>query len=269
MMNTVRSLDGTQIAFDRTGDGPPLVLVGGALSDRHAATNLVTSLASSFTVIAFDRRGRGDSGDTPPYAVEREVEDLDALLDEVGGAALVYGHSSGAVLALRAAEAGLAIPKLAVYEPPFIVDGGRDPLTADYVTHIEELVAAGRRGDAVVYFLTHGVGLPAPAVEQIRMSPGWPSMEAMAHTITYDNLVLGDAMGGSPDPLRRWATLQTPTLVIDGGASPAWIRNSARTLAQTLPKAEATTLEGQDHGAASEALAPVLAAFFSRVASPA
>ena len=269
-MNTVRSRDGTQIAFDRTGDGPPLVLVGGALSDRNAATSLATSLASSFTVIAFDRRGRGDSGDTPPYAVEREIEDLDALVNEVGGgAALVYGHSSGGVLALRAAEAGLAIPKLAVYEPPFIVDDGRDPLRADYFTHIEELVAAGRRGDAVVYFLTHGVGIPAPAVEQMRMSPGWPSMEAMAHTITYDNLILGDAMGGSPEPLRRWATLQTPTLVIDGGASPGWIRNSARTLAQTLPNAEAATLEGQDHGAASTVLAPVVTAFFSRVASPA
>ena len=268
-MNTVRSRDGTQIAFDRSGDGPPLVVVGGALSERQAATSLATSLASSFTVIAFDRRGRGESGDTPPYAVEREIEDLDALLNEVGGAALVYGHSSGGVLALRAAEAGLAIPKLAVYEPPFIVDGERDPLTADYEAHIEELVAAGRRADAVVYFLTHGVGLPAQAVEQIRTSPGWPSLEAMAHTITYDNLILGDSMRGSPGPLRRWATLPTPTLVIDGGASPDWIRNSARTLAQTLPNAEAATLEGQDHGAASSALAPVLIAFFSRVASPA
>jgi pimeloyl-ACP methyl ester carboxylesterase len=268
-MNTIRSADGTQIAFEPTGDGPPLVLVGGALSDRNAATNLVTSLASSFTVIVFDRRGRGDSGDTPPYAVEREIEDLEAVVKASGGAAFVYGHSSGGVLSLRAAEAGLAIPKLVVYEPPFIVDGGREPLTADYFTHIEELVAAGRRSDAVIYFLTHGAGFSAQAVEQMRLSPRWPSMEAMAHTITYDNLILGDTMGGSPEPLRRWATLHTPTLVLDGGASPGWIRNSARTLAQTLPNAQAATLEGQDHGAASSALAPVVTAFFSRVASPA
>lgn len=262
-METAQSADGTTIAFERTGVGPAVILVGGALSDRSAATNLATGLADALTVVAFDRRGRGDSTDTPPYAVEREIEDVDALIGAVGGSAFVFGHSSGAVLGLRAAAAGLAISKLGVYEPPFIVDGTREPLPADYVAHLAELAASGRRGDAVEYFMTVGVGVPAEVIAQMRRAPMWAGMEALAHTLAYDGRVMGDAMAGSPAPLRRWASLRTPTLVVDGGASPPWMRNAARTLAETLPNASYRTLEGQDHGPASSVLGPVLAAFFA------
>jgi pimeloyl-ACP methyl ester carboxylesterase len=262
-MEATRSADGTTIAFDRTGTGPSLVLVGGALSDRGAAADLASHLDAGLTVIAYDRRGRGASTDTPPYAVEREIDDIDALIRAAGGSAFVFGHSSGAALALRAAEAALPIERLAVYEPPFIVDDTREPLPNDYVAHLEELAAAGRRADAVEYFMVVGVQVPAEMVTQMRGSPMWPAMESMAHTIAYDGRVMSDTMGGSPAPLRRWATLATPILVLDGGASPDWMRNSARTLAETLPNAEYRTLPGHGHGPSSSALAPELIEFFS------
>jgi pimeloyl-ACP methyl ester carboxylesterase len=259
----VRSKDGTTIAFDRLGDGPPLILIGGALSDRSAAASVSSGLATSFSAIAFDRRGRGDSGDTPPYAVEREVEDVEALIDEAGGSAFVFGHSSGAALALVAALRGLPIPRLALYEPPFIVDDSRPPLPPDYVVHVDELVKEGRRGDAVEYFLTVGPMVPAEAVAGMRSSPMWPAFEAMAHTIAYDGAVMADASSGSPEPLTRFADVTIPTLVMDGGASPPWIRATARTLADTLPNSHHRTLEGQDHGPHDEVLVPVLVEFFT------
>jgi pimeloyl-ACP methyl ester carboxylesterase len=262
-VQTVRSRDGTTITFDRRGHGPPVVLVGGALSDRGGAADLAAHLEDDLTVITYDRRGRGDSPEVAPYAVEHEVEDLAALIEAAGGTAFVFGHSSGAVLSLRAAEAGLPIPRLAVYEPPFIIDTSRPPLPDDYVPHLDALLAAGRRGDAVEYFLTVGVLLPPAAIEGARRSPGWPAMEALAHTIAYDGLVMGDTMGGSPDPLRRWASLAVPTLVVDGGASPGFMHNAAKALADVLPNATATTLEGQTHGAAPDVLTPVLVAFFT------
>ena len=183
-MDRITSADATTIAFDRWGQGPALILVGGALSDRSAAVGLAGKLAPHFTVIAFDRRGRGDSGDTAPYAVEREVEDIVALLDEAGGSAFVFGHSSGAVLALETARTFPArVPKLAVYEPPFIVDDSRSPLPADYAAQLETLVSEGCRGDAVAYFLTTGPGVPAEVVESMRGEEYWPSLEAIAHTL--------------------------------------------------------------------------------------
>jgi pimeloyl-ACP methyl ester carboxylesterase len=263
-METLRSKDGTTIAFDRSGGGPPLILVGGSLSNRSAAVGLTRHLTGAFTVIAYDRRGRGDSADTPPYAVAREIEDIDALIGEAGGSALVFGHSSGAVLALRAAAAGLAIPRLALYEPPFIVDGSRPPVPADYLEHLDGLLAAGRRGDAVAYFMTAPVGLPDGVVAQMRDAPSWPPMEALAHTLAYDGRITNDTMSGSPAPLQQWASLATPTLVMDGGASAPYMRSAAGAIANTLPNAEHRTLEGQDHGPAPEILAPLLVEFLGR-----
>jgi len=263
MTDTVRSSDGTTIAFDRSGDGPPLVLLGGALSDRSAAAGLAGYLAERFTVIAYDRRGRGDSGDTAPYAVDREVDDLLALIVDAGGSAFVFGHSSGAALALEAAAHGLPIARLALYEPPFIVDDSRPELPRDYVTRLEELVSADRRGDAVEYFMTVAVGVPADVVAQMRSEPMWTSMEALAHTIAYDGKVMGDATAGNPQPLRRWASVTIPTLVMDGGASPDWQRNSIRALVDVLPNVRRRTLVGQDHGPADEVLAPALIEFFT------
>ena len=169
-METVTSKDGTTIAFDRRGGGPPLVLVGGALSNRGAAADLAAQLAPDLTVLAYDRRGRGDSTDTAPYAVEREIEDLEVLIGAAGGSAFVYGHSSGGALALRAAGAGLAISRLAVYEPPFIVDHSRDVLPQDFVDHVDQLLARDRRGDAVAYFMRVAVQVPEESWPDARLA---------------------------------------------------------------------------------------------------
>jgi pimeloyl-ACP methyl ester carboxylesterase len=263
MAMEVTSKDSTTIAFDRSGEGPPIVLVGGALADRSAAAELAAQLAPHFSVVAFDRRGRGDSGDTAPYAVEREVEDIEALIIEVGGQAFVLGHSSGAVLALESARTlPDRITKLALYEPPFIVDDSRPLLPADYVTHLDDLVTAGRRGDAVEFFMTTAVGVLAEVVAGMREQPFWSSLESTAHTLAYDGTIMGETMGGSPAPLERWASVGVPTLVMDGGASPDWQRQAVRALVNVLPDARQRTLEGQDHGPASEVLAPVLVEFF-------
>ena len=262
-MERVTSRDGTPIAFDRSGEGPPIVLVGGALADRSAAVQLAALLAPRFTVIAYDRRGRGDSGDTAPYAVEREVEDIEALILAAGGQAFVLGHSSGAVLALESARTNPdRITKLALYEPPFIVDDSRSLLPAGYVAQMDELVSAGRRGDAVEFFMTTAVGVPTDVVAGMRQQPFWSSLESTAHTLGYDGTIMGDTMAGSPVPLQRWASVGVPTLVMDGGASPDWQRHAVRALVDVLPDARYQTLEGQDHGPASEVLAPVLVGFF-------
>ncbi len=261
-MQTVPSRDGTTIAFDRSGDGPALILVGGALSDRSAGAPLTALMAPRYTVFAYDRRGRGGSGDTPPYAVEREVEDIQSLIIAAGGSAFVFGMSSGATLALTAAAHGLAITRLALYEPPFIVDDTRPPVPKDYVARLNELVAAGRRGDAVAYFMTAAVEVPAAQVAEMRQMPMWPAMEAVAHTLAYDGAIVGDSMSGAPVSRARWAAVTAPTLVIDGGASPTWARNAVQALADALPNAQRRTLEGQTHAYAPEALAPVLDEFF-------
>lgn len=263
-MEAVTSKDDTTIAFDRLGEGPPIVLVGGALGDRSAAADLTAHLASSFTTIAYDRRGRGDSGDTAPYAVGREVEDIEALIVAAGGRAFVFGHSSGAVLALEATRTLPGqVTKLALYEPPFIVDDSRAPLPADYVTRLDALISADRRGDAVEYFMTTGPGVPAEVVAGMRQEPFWPSLELVAHTLAYDGTIMGDTMGGSPEPLRRWSSVGVTTLLMDGGASPDWQRNAVQALADILPDARQRTLEGQDHGPDSEVLAPALEGFFT------
>ena len=264
-MEKVTSKDGTTIAFDRSGEGPPIILVGGALQYRSfdpRTAQLAKRLVAHFTVFHYDRRGRGDSGDTLPYAKEREVEDLGALIAEAGGSAFVFAMSSGGPLALDAAASGLAITKLALYEPAFIVDDNRPPVPKDYVAQLKELVSSGRRGDAVELFMTKAVGLPAEYIAPMRNDPTWSGMEAVAHTLVYDGTFIGDTMSGNPLPTERWASVTAPTLVIDGGASPAWMGNAAQALADVLPNARRRTLEGQTHDVAPEALAPVLEEFF-------
>lgn len=266
-MDTVRAKDGTTIAFDRVGAGPALILVGGALQYRAIdprTAHLADLLAPHFTVFHYDRRGRGDSGDTPPYAVEREVEDLGALIDAAGGSAFVFGMSSGAALALEAAKRGLAITKLALYEPPFIVDDSRPPVPPEYVARIDALIASGRRADAVAYVMTTAVGLPADVVAAMRDQPFWPAFEAVAHTLAYDGRVLGDTQSGSPAPLERWASVTVPTLVVDGGASPATQHAAGRALVEVLPHARPRTLAGQTHEVDPEVLAPLLVEFLTR-----
>jgi pimeloyl-ACP methyl ester carboxylesterase len=260
---TVTSKDGTVIAFDRYGTGPALVLVDGATAVRAFDVQLATVLAPHFSVYAYDRRGRGDSGDTPPYAVEREIEDLTAVIEAAGGTAFALGHSSGAVLALRAAAAGAPIVKLAVYEPPFIVDGSRPPLPGDYVARLDALVAEGRRLDAWIHFMTAAVGLPHEMAEGMRGEPWVGAMEAVAHTIAYDGRVMGDTMSGTPLSPGPWGRIAIPVLVMDGSASPTHMHTGADALAAHLPHAERRTLVGQDHGPADDVLAPELVKFFS------
>jgi pimeloyl-ACP methyl ester carboxylesterase len=256
-MNNVTSRDGTTIAFDQLGDGPPIILVGGGSVDRSANAPLAALLASHFSVINYDRRGRGDSGDAAPYAVEREIEDLDVLINKAGGSAFVYGTSSGGVLALEAAASGLAITKLALWEPPFVLDESRRP-PADTARTYTELVTTGRRGDAVEFFMTKVVGLPPEFVAHARTQPFWQAQEALAHTLAYDATIMGDYSL----PTERAASVVVPTLVIAGGASFSFMRETARVLANIIPDGQSCTLEGQEHNVDPAALAPVLVEFF-------
>ncbi len=262
-MKTAISKDGTPIAFDQSGQGPALILVAPALATRADQGALAAVLASHFTVFAYDRRGRGDSGDTAPYAVEREVEDIDALIDAAGGSAFVFGHSSGAALALEATRLlSTKVTKLAIYEPPFIIDDSFPPMPPDYVPHLRELLAAGRRREAVEYFMTDMQHIPAEMLIQMQQSPMWPQLEAVAHTLPYDGLVMGDTMSGNPATLRKWAAVSVPTLVMVGGASPPFFHTGTQALVDILPHAQHRTLAGQTHGPADDVLAPALQAFF-------
>jgi pimeloyl-ACP methyl ester carboxylesterase len=267
LMPTITSKDGTPIAFDRSGQGPALVLVSGGASTRADAAAVVAALAPHFTVYAYDRRGRGDSGDTLPYAVAREIEDLAALISAAGGSTLVFGHSSGAVLAL---EAALALPthitRLAVYEPPFIIDTSRPPAPPHFAEQLAGLIAAGRRGDAVEAFMAN-VGVPPQGIAQMRQSPAWPGMERLAPTLVYDMTIVTDTETGDPAALKKYAAVTVPTLVMDGtlfmgqAAAHAFMRHGADELARVLPNAQRRTLEGQDHNAAPDVLCAALAAF--------
>jgi pimeloyl-ACP methyl ester carboxylesterase len=257
-MRTTLSADGTKIAFDQTGDGPPVILVVGAFNDRSTGAPLAKALESHFTVLNYDRRGRGASGDTEPYAVEREIEDLDALIREAGGAARVFGYSSGGTLALDAAARGLNITKLAVYEAPFMVgdDGPRPP--KDMAAQLMQLVSSGHRGDAVELFQTRLVGIPEQVVAQLRHAPFRPALEATAHTLVYEASIVGDLTL----PTAHLKSIQAPTLAIYGGASPAFMGNGSKALAKALPDGHVRALDGQSHDIVPEVLAPVLLDFF-------
>ena len=261
MTTHTESSDGTSIAIERTGEGPAVVLVSGALGGRTANAGLAALLADRFTVLNYDRRGRGDSGDTPPHEVGREVDDLDAVIGEAGGSAFVFGTSSGGNLALEAAHRGSPITKLALWEPNFVVDGSRPPLPGDYVSHLKELVAADRRGDAVEYFLTAATGMPPDFVAPMRQMPMWPAMEAAAHTLAYDGAIVGDNMSGKTPAAQTWSSVGVATLVLDGGTT-AWLCEGADAIAAALPDARRGTLAGQTHDVAADALAPVLVEFF-------
>lgn len=260
-MNRVISGDGTSIAFEHFGEGPPVILVGGATCDRAMTRPLAEELAERFTVINYDRRGRGDSGDTQPYAVEREIEDIGALIAEVGGKASVYGHSSGAGLALRAARV-LPITRLIMHEPPYVPDREEERrISREYGENLEAILAEGRRGDAVALFMTT-VGMPQEAVEGMRGEPWWAGMEAVAPTLLYDSEIMGDIGRGGTIPTDMLGDVIVPTLVLCGGASPAWMIDVGRQIAEGLPDGRLGVLEDQEHVVPPETLAPVLAEFF-------
>jgi len=258
-MEQVTSKDGTTIAFDRLGEGPAVILVSGGSVDRSSLAALADLLAQHFTVFNYDRRGRGPSGDTPPYAVEREVEDIDAVVEAAGGSAYLFGSSSGAALALEAArQLPNRITKLALWEPPYIPEGFPRP-PADTAKTFSYLIAAGKRGDAAEYFMAKVVGMPPEFVAQARSSPWWPAQEALAHTLAYDATIMGDYSL----PTERAAQVTIPTLVLDGGASFPFLHPTAQALAAALPNGRQRTLEGQSHDVAAEVLAPSLTEFFT------
>jgi pimeloyl-ACP methyl ester carboxylesterase len=267
---TVTSADGTTIGYGRTGRGPALLLVDGAFCSRAFGPmpDLVPLLAPHFTVYSYDRRGRGESGDTPPYAVEREIDDIEALLDAAGGQAMIYGISSGAVLSVRTAAALPGkVTRLAIYEPPLLVDGSRTPPPADYRRRIDDMVAEGRNGAVVGFFMTKMVGAPAFVPWMLRLMPAWKKLTAIAPTLRYDMAVLGDSMlgHGLPDDLAKaMAAIGVPTLVAAGGKSPAWMHAAADAVAGTVPGSVRRTLPGQNHQVKASALAPMLIDFLGR-----
>jgi pimeloyl-ACP methyl ester carboxylesterase len=266
-LETTKSADGTVIAYDRTGDGPPLVVVVGAFCDRKTFVP-PASLSSRFTVCTFDRRGRGDSGDTPPYSPDREIADLAAVIEAVAGPGalaagslnsgpFVFGHSSGAALALRAAARGVPMAAVVAYEAPFVIPGSRK-VAEDPSGRITALVAAGRRGDAVRYWMTDVTGAPAEILPMMENSPAWPGLEAMAHTLVYDLALTGD-QGVPVDVLGK---VTVPVLVLGGANSPDWFHRTVQATTDAIPGARLIMLDGQDHGAPPEVITPVLTEFF-------
>ncbi|MEC0373702.1 alpha/beta fold hydrolase [Paenibacillus chibensis] len=267
-MNTVTSKDGTKIAYDKIGSGPAIILVAGAFSYRKfpAQVQLAELLAGRFTVYNYDRRGRGDSGDAACYAVEREIEDLQAIIDEAGGSAYVWGLSSGAVLALQAAASGANITKLALHEPPLVVDPSDRIPPADFTKHVNGLIATDRRAETIKYFMTEGMGAPAFVVTMMRMMPGvWRRLLAVAHTLPYDAALLDGFMEGKPLPQGAWTSVTMPTLVLEGVESPGSLRRGAQALAGVLPNARLLSKKGLGHTKKLNAkiISEELAAYFT------
>ena len=260
-MQTATSADGTTIAYERVGAGPPLVLVGGAFNDRRspsAGLPLASLLAGDHTVVCYDRRGRGDSGDTPPYAPEREVDDIAAVIAAVGGSAAVFGHSSGAALALRAAVARVGVTTLVLFEPPYtapdLAGAGNDALGR----RLDELITAGRRGDAVEAFQV-AIGIPRPVVEGLRHAPFRPQLEAIAHTLPYDLAIVGPGTV----PLDLLEKVDVPTLVVVGATSPDPLVAAGRAVAASVAGADLEVLDGVDHSAPPDVLAAAVARFLA------
>jgi pimeloyl-ACP methyl ester carboxylesterase len=266
---SVTSKDGTLIAYEQTGSGPVMILVSAALADRDGARPLARQLAATFTVINYDRRGRGESANTEPYAVEREVEDLVALVNSIRGPVFLFGSSSGAVLALDAAtRLGSKVTKLFLYEPPFIVDSSRPPIPDTLIQEIKASLSANGRDEAVALFFGKGMGIPAPGITFMRwMLPAWSDMMRIAHTAPYDLMVLAGTQSGKPLPVERWAQVSAPTLVAAGSKGEPFFHSGAKALVGRLAAAQYRSLDGLDHAAvlmAPEALAAAIREFFGK-----
>ncbi|WP_435606297.1 alpha/beta fold hydrolase [Streptomyces ardesiacus] len=258
MEKTTVSRDGTRIAYHRSGQGPVVVLVSGTMSTGATTAPLAAELSDRFDVVVYDRRGRGGSGDTAPYAVEREIEDLAALVEEVGGEASLYGMSSGGALVLRAAASGLPVRRVAVYEVPYAMDDAAVRAAAAYTERLAEALGRGGRGDAVELFLRH-TGLGEEMIRGARQSPMWAGMESLAPSLAYDDAVLG----GGRVPTSAIASIGAPLLALAGGASDAWWHEAARAVAQAAPEGTYGTVAGQTHRVEPGVLAPVLAEFLA------
>lgn len=255
MMGTVQktaiSKDGTVIAYEQSGSGPALILVSAALADRSGNRRLARYLCDRFTVINYDRRGRGTSGNTSPYKTDKEVDDIEALVNASGGSAFLFGSSSGSVLALdAAARLGPKVRKLYMFEPPFIVDSSRPPMDTSLSGAIDRQIATGNRSEAVRLFFTKGMGIPSFGVTMMRLlMPGWSKMCAMAHTIPYDLAILDGTQAGDPLPLERWKITSLAVKVAVGSRSEPFFHSGAEGLVHIVPTAEYQSLAGLNHGA--------------------
>jgi pimeloyl-ACP methyl ester carboxylesterase len=263
---TVTSADGTTIAYTAWGDGEPIVIIDGATAYRATTPEDAATaelLADRFRVISYDRRGRGESADTAPYAVQREIEDLEAIIAGPGGgrAATVFGWSSGGLLGLNAAQAGAPIARLALFEPTAVVDDSRPPLPDDYVERLEAAIAAGRPGDAFELFLTAAVLMPEEFVAGMRDTEMWPVMEAVAPTISYDGRNVGEAMSGKPLSTERWNRVSIPVLVMYGEGTWPFLASGSKAVAEVLPTATLKPVPGENHSTTADVLAPALRAF--------
>jgi pimeloyl-ACP methyl ester carboxylesterase len=256
-LSSVTSADGTTIAYEKSGAGPAIIVISNVAEDRTGVAGVAEALSRHFTVINFDRRGRGASGDPQPYDPAREIEDIAALIDVAGGSAALTSGSGGCGLALDAAGAlGDRVTGLYLYEPPFIVDDSRSPAPPDYVEHQEALVAAGRRSEAVEYFMTVMIGVPDEYIPAMKQDPSWDEMAKYAHTYAYDGRILRGLQDGGPLPADRWS-IDAPIAVAVGGNGEEFIRAGADALAAILPNATVLTLLDQDHSAFWMAPEPV------------
>lgn len=263
-MPFVTSKDGTCIAYDRIGSGPAVILVDGALCYRAfgPAKPLAEELKDRFTVYIYDRRGRGESGDTLPYAIEREIEDLRALVEAAGGSVMLFGISSGGALALETANATPGVSKVFVYEAPFITDQSRT-LAPRYVERMNELVRAGNRGGALKHFMRTGVGVPAFAVFMMQLMPVWTQLKQIAPTLVYDTALIGPKMQSRPIAPGTWGNLTQPAMIVGGTKSDAWMRNAQKAIAASLPNARHSELQGENHMVKATAIAPMIKEFFA------
>jgi len=263
-MDALGSRDGTKIAYDKQGTGPPLILVDGALtvhSSGGSGAELAKLLAPRLTVYGYDRRGRGESGDTLPYEIDREIDDIDALIDHAGGSAFLYGHSSGGPLAMLAAvRLGSRVSKLAMYEAPYNNDPDAQESWSQYLGELDKTLSEDRRGDAVALFMRF-VGTPAEQLDAMRRAPFWPGMEAVAPTLAYDHAeILGEPWSV---PTELAARVSVPALVMSGDAGLPFMPDAALVLSQSMTHGQLKILKGQTHAVDPAVLAPVLTGFFA------
>ena len=256
-MDHVISPDGTRIAYDRLGSGPAVVLIGAGPTDRRSEAPLAALLAEHFTVYNYDRRGRGDSGDTQPYATDREFEDLAAVIERAGGSVMCYGTSAGAIIAFQAAIGGLPITRIAAWEPPYIVPGARPPVPARYRDRQWALREQGRGGNMLELFFTEAIGMPADMMAGMKATPSWDAMAAGASCLAYD----ADMVGDFSLPQEQLNAVTMPVLVIDGTTMP-WVSAACQMLVGVLPDVTRATLYGQPHNVDPAAIAPVVTEFF-------
>ena len=251
VQKTAISRDGTVIAYDQSGSGPTVILVSAALADRSGNRRIAKYLSDRFTVINYDRRGRGASGDTSPYSTDKEVDDIAALVDASGGSAFLFGSSSGSVLALdAAARLGSKVKKLYMFEPPFILDSSRSPMDTALSSAIDRQIAHGNRSEAVRLFFTKGMGIPSFGVTMMRLlMPGWSKMCAMASTVPYDLSILDGTQAGQPLPVQRWKNASLPIKVAVGSRSEPFFHSGAKGLVQIIPSAQYQSIAGLNHGA--------------------